>query len=62
MKREEGRILPIKFEPETTWKPKITRKGTNEANHEKGGLTLYRRSGVWNGIRTLSMVREPLPA
>jgi len=62
MKQTEERILSIKFEPEITWKPKIIRKGSNEPNYEKDGLTVYRRSGVWNGIRTLLMVREPLPA
>jgi hypothetical protein len=62
MKQRDGRVLPIKFEPEIAWRPKLTRKKGEEANYEKVRLTLYRRSGVWNGIQTLLMVRELLPA
>jgi hypothetical protein len=62
MKQRDGRILPVKYEPEIAWRPKITLTKSEKANCEKGRLTLYRRSGVWNGIGTLLMVRELLPA
>jgi hypothetical protein len=62
MKQRDGRILPVKFEQEFVWRPKITRKRGEEANYDKSRVTLYRRSGAWNGIQTLLMVRELLPA